>query len=152
MENTIVQFITAFIGSLSFSFVFNQRRSIMLVASMGSICCFGSYLVGTYYYEGELFPCLLASAVAALYAEVLARVMKAPATLFLVPAILPVIPGSKLYYAMSNVVRKDWYQARVYGFSAVESAIAIAIGISLVWACSVMIQNISKNRKNVVEK
>lgn len=146
MGTVILQLITAFIGSLSFCFVFNLRKQLLWIASLGSVLCWGIYLIGTYFYEGELIPCLLASAAAALYAEVLARIKKAPATLFLVTGVLPVIPGSKLYYTMSSVVQKDWPKAKEYGLLTVESAVAIAIGISLVWAFSVMLQNIIKKR------
>lgn len=146
MGTIILQLITAFIGSLSFCFVFNLRKQLLFIASLGSVLCWGIYLIGTNFYEGELIPCLLASASAALYAEVLARIKKAPATLFLVTGVLPVIPGSKLYYTMSSVVQKDWLQAKEYGLSTVESAIAIAVGISLIWAFSVMLQNILKNK------
>lgn len=144
MGTIVLQLTTAFIGSFSFCFVFNLRKQLIFIASLGSVLCWGIYLIGTYFYEGELIPCLLASASAALYAEVLARIKKAPATLFLVTGVLPVIPGSKLYYTMSNVVQKDWYMAKIYGLLTIESAIAIAIGISLVWAFSVMLQNIIK--------
>lgn len=146
METIVLQLITAFIGSASFCLVFNLRKQLIFIASLGSVLCWGVYLLGTYFYEGELLPCLLASAAAALYGEVLARIKKAPATLFLVTAVLPVIPGSKLYYTMSSVVQKDWIMAKEYGLLTVESAVAIAIGISLVWAGSVMLQNLLKNR------
>ena len=151
MKTIVLQLITAFIGSVSFCFVFNLRRKLIPIASLGSILCWSIYLIGTYFYNGALIPCLLASAAAALYAEILARIKKAPATLFLVTGVLPVIPGSKLYYTMSSVVHKDWELAKEYGVLTIESAIAIAIGISLIWAFSVMLQNILKNRKNVVD-
>jgi len=89
---------------------------------------------------------LLRAATAAVYAEILARVKKAPATLFLIIAVLPVIPGSKLYYTMNSVVHKDWSLAKKFGLLTIESAVAIAIGISMIWAGSVMLQNVLKNK------
>lgn len=146
MGTILLQLIMAFIGSVSFCFVFNLRKQLILIASMGSVLCWGIYLLGAQWYNGELIPCMLASAAAALYAEVLARIKKAPATLFLITAVLPVIPGSKLYYTMSSFVHKNWGLAKEYGVRTIESAVAIAVGISLIWAGSVMLQNILKNR------
>ena len=40
----------------------------------------------------------------ALYAEVLAKRLRAPAPLFLIPAFIPSIPGSNLYYTMAAAV------------------------------------------------
>ena len=52
-------------------------------------------------WSGILLPTLTAAAFAALYAELLAWFMGAPATLFLIPALLiPLVPGRPLYYAM----------------------------------------------------
>ena len=128
--------------------MFNLRKRLIPIASLGSVLCWGIYLLGAHYYSGEFVPCFLASAVAALYAEILARIKKAPATLFLITGVLPVIPGSKLYYTMSNVVYKDWLLTKKYGMLTLESAMAIAVGISLIWAFSVMMQNVMRNIRN----
>ncbi len=147
MSTMILQLITAFIGSLGYSLLFRLRRQLLLPASMGGLLCWGMYLIVMHFFDGVFVPCLLASSFAALYAEILARIKKAPATLFLVPAVVPAIPGSTLYYTMSNVVQNDWDIAKKYGYLTIEYALAIACGISLIWAFSVMLQNISKNNK-----
>lgn len=145
MEKIVLQLLMAWVGAVSFCFMFNLRKRLIPIASIGSVLCWGIYLLGAHYYNGEFIPCLLASAVAAFYAEILARIKKAPATLFLITGVLPVIPGSKLYYTMSSVVHKDWQLTKKYGMQTIESAIAIAIGISLIWAFSVMIRNIKND-------
>ena len=146
MSTIVLQLITAFLGSLGFSLLFHLRKQLLLPASIGGLLCWGIYLIGTHYYEGVFVPCLLASASAALYAEILARIKKAPATVFLVPAVVPAIPGSTLYYAMSNAVQGEWDIARSYGYLTIQYALAIAGGISLVWAMSVMLQNVNKQK------
>ena len=146
MSTIVLQLITAFLGSLGFSLLFHLRKQLLLPASIGGLLCWGIYLIGTHYYEGVFVPCLLASASAALYAEILARIKKAPATLFLVPAVVPAIPGRTLYYAMSNAVQGEWDIARSYGYLTIQYALAIAGGISLVWAMSVMLQNVNKQK------
>ena len=49
-----------------------------------------------------------------------------------IPAIIPLVPGGTLYYAMSFAVHGELEQARSYGMRALLSALAIAGGISLV--------------------
>ena len=100
-----------------------------------------------HYDKGIFISCLAGAAVAAFYAEVQARILKAPATLFLVPALIPLIPGSTLYYTMSGVVGRDWEMARDYGSRTLQYALAIAAGISMVWAVTTMIFRIFKKRK-----
>ena len=65
------------------------------------------------------------------YAEMLAHLRKCPATVFVVPAIIPLVPGSFLYYAMSNAVHGELELARQYGHQTLVCALAIAAGISL---------------------
>ena len=79
-------------------------------------------------------PPLLAAAFALSYSEIMAKALKTPATLFVVPAIIPLVPGGSLYYTMSYAVQRDMANARVYGTRTLESALAIAAGISFVLA------------------
>lgn len=134
MEKYIVQLIAALLGSAGFAMLFHVRGKLVLPAGIGGMLCWGTYLLAEHFLGGLLIPSVIGSAFAALYAEFLARKMKAPATLFFVPTVISMIPGSTLYYTMSYAVRKDWDQARVYGGNTLQYALGIAIGICLVWA------------------
>ncbi|MBO5556732.1 MAG: threonine/serine exporter family protein [Oscillospiraceae bacterium] len=134
MRDWIIQLATAFLGSLGFSLVFGVRRRHLFAASLGGLFAWAIYLAVDAWLHSGFLACLLASAFSVLYSELLARLRKTPATLFLVPAIIPLVPGSSLYYAMSCVVRKDFSNAREYGTLTLEYALAIAAGISFVLA------------------
>ncbi len=95
---TGIQLAMAFAGSLGFCMMFRLRAGLLVPASLGGLFCWAIYLTETQYVEGIFLPAFLASAFAATYAEVLARKLKAPATLFLIPAVVPLVPGSGLYY------------------------------------------------------
>lgn len=143
MERAVLQLITAFAGSLGFGMLFHLRRKLLMPAAVGGMLCWGVYLLAIQWLEGILVPSLLASAFAALYAELLARRLRAPATIFLIPTVVPMIPGSTLYYAMSHAVRGEWAEARSFGAQTVQYALGIAIGISLVWALMEMARNLA---------
>lgn len=134
MEKYIVQLIAALLGSAGFAMLFHVRGKLVLPAGIGGMLCWGTYLLAEHFLGGLLIPSVIGSAFAALYAEFLARKMKAPATLFFVPTVISMIPGSTLYYTMSYAVRKDWDQAHTYGSNTLQYALGIAIGICLVWA------------------
>lgn len=152
MGKYIVQLIAALLGSAGFAMLFHVRGKLVLPAGIGGMLCWGTYLLAEHYLGGLLIPSVIGSAFAALYAEFLARKMKAPATLFFVPTVISMIPGSTLYYSMSYAVRKDWEQARIYGSNTLQYALGIAIGICLVWAFLTMKgyieQALQANRKN----
>lgn len=141
MSNILFQLAMAFLGSMGFGILFHVRGRLLVPASLGGLMCMGAYLAATHFL-GECFAaCVIASAIAALYSEILARRLKAPATLFTIPAVVPMIPGSSLYYTMSYAVRADWVQTHSYGMRTVRTALGIAVGISLVWALWVTLHN-----------
>ena len=132
MKTIVIQLLAAFAGSLGFSLLFGMRRRYLLAASLAGALAWGVYLAVDAWLGAPFLSCLLAAAAAALYAELLARALKSPATLFVIPAILPLVPGGSLYYAMSSAVRGDMAAARDYGSQTLEAALAIAAGISFV--------------------
>ena len=138
MEEILIQLATAFLGSFGFSLVFGLRFRWVLHASLGGLCCWGIYLLANSRLHSIFAACLIASAFAALYGEILARLCKAPATVFFVPSVIPLIPGGALYYTMSYAVQGDWAAASHYGSLTMQYALAIAAGISLVWALGSM--------------
>ena len=79
-----------------------------------------------------------ASAAAAAYAEIMARLLKAPVPLYVLPSVISLVPGGSLYYTMSYCMERDWEQFGIYGYRTVQYALAIAAGMSLVWALADM--------------
>lgn len=72
---------------------------------------------------------LFAALVAALYSEVMARILKAPAAIYSTPAIILLVPGGKLYYTMSALMQGDRAEVIAQGGDALKIAFGIAVGI-----------------------
>ena len=143
----VAQLILAFLGSVGFAMRFHLRKTLIVPASIGGVMSWGIYLLcHQVWQQGMFISCLIASLCVAFYAELLARKLKAPASLFLIPGIVPLIPGSNLYYSMSNAVAGQWDVAKDYSIRMIEFALGIAIGISLILAVFVMKENIKKKK------
>ena len=69
------------------------------------------------------------SAFATLYSEILARIKKAPTTVFLIPSVMPMIPGGGLFYTMSAVISNNTVLFEKYFVTTIETALGISIGI-----------------------
>lgn len=134
MKEILYQLLSAFVGSMGFALVFGMRRRYLFAASLGALLGWGVYLLTEHFLSNSFLPPLLAAAFALSYSEIMAKALKTPATLFVVPAIIPLVPGGSLYYTMSYAVHRDMANARVYGTRTLESALAIAAGISFVLA------------------
>lgn len=121
----------AVMACVAFCFILNQRGLLLVVSSLGGgvgwavclLCAFTGSDVIQYF----------AGAVAvALYAEVMARLLKAPATGFLVVGILPFVPGGGIYYTMEYCLSGDTELFLTTGIHTFGVAGAVAVGILLV--------------------
>ena len=75
---------------------------------------------------------LVSTVIIGVLAEVFARCFKAPVISFLVPMLVPLIPGSDLYYTTSFLLRGQSAEFAQRGQSLLWQAGAIAFGIILV--------------------
>ena len=72
-----------------------------------------------------------AAAAIGLLAELGALVLKKPAFLYMVCAILPLVPGSGMYNTMLQSVRGDFAGSLAIGFATLQAAGAIAAGLAV---------------------
>jgi len=143
MQNEILwQLITAPLGALGFAMIFHLRRGLWAYAALGGFLCWGIYLLSGRFIAGIFLPSLLASLFCGLYGEVLARLLKVPATILFIPSMVPLMPGGSLFYAVSAAVSEDWQEALFYGYRTMEYMLAIALGIGLVWAFFFMVRKL----------
>ncbi len=132
--NWWLQLITAFLGSLGFGFVFNARPKNTLIGAFGGLGGWATVLVCVELWGSEILGYFIASALITLAAEILARVLHCPTTLFIVIAILPLVPGKSLYITMQYATEGLWEKFASQGITTLLYAIAISAGIMLMTA------------------
>ena len=111
------------IGSgIGFALWFRVRGHKIAYCALGAFLSWGVYLLVYALYPSVFAATLAGSAMSALFAQVFARIDKAPATIFQTVSAIPLIPGASLYYMM-------------YGFVIRDLDLAIERGLSLLFAC-----------------
>lgn len=125
----VIQLITAFSGSIGFAMLFNIKRNKLFVAGFGGFLAWGVYLFAGIWLNSDPIRFFIASIALTFYAEIFAKIKKAPATIFLVSAAIPLIPGGSLYHTMSYAVAGDWEKFARQGTNTILLAVAIAIGM-----------------------
>lgn len=85
--------------------------------------------------------------VMAALSEVLARVMKMPVTVFIIPAIIPLVPGFGLYNTMLYLVQGKDSMAGQTGAATILEIVAMAIALVITSALSRSIFSIAKALK-----
>lgn len=129
MGYMILQLATAFVGSLGFALLFHVKRERLLLASLGGLLAWGVYLLMGWVTDQDVVRYFVASVVLTVYAETLARLVKCPATLFIVTASIPLIPGGSLYRTMQYFMRNDLAAFSSQALTTVLLAVAIAVGM-----------------------
>lgn len=127
----IIQIISAFVGSIGFAIFFKMKGKQIPFAGLGGAVTWAVYLAVQTQFEGYFVPYLVASIFVALYAEVMARINRAPAWIFITSAAVPLIPGGSLYYTMAGLVNGDQELFMTSGRTALIIALAISLGFVL---------------------
>jgi uncharacterized membrane protein YjjB (DUF3815 family) len=143
--------ISCIIGSGGFSIMFNCHIKKLVIAMANIIVTFVIYLLMEAYLGNMFIDTLVATLFAATAGEIMARVFKAPSTIFMVPAIMAFVPGGSLYYAISNAISGNAAEAAEWGKTACLIFLGIAVGISVITAIFQLINPVSK-RINMLMK
>ena len=129
MPNAIVMLITAALSTLGVSILFYVHPRRLFVATLGGLLTTAAYLVAGHFIDGELLPNLIGALAGAGYSEIMARVTKVPVPIYMVPCVIPLVPGSGLYGTMFSFVTGNYPAAAEAGLRTLQTALGIAGGI-----------------------
>ncbi|WP_346929825.1 threonine/serine exporter family protein [Clostridium sp.] len=141
------QVIYAFIVSLGFGVLFNVRDRNLFFAALGGAVGWFFYSLTLNLSGSNVLAMLIASISISVYAEIFSRVLKNPVTLFLVCSLIPLVPGSGMYYTVFEAVKGNVDKSLNYGIETISLAGVIAVGIILVSTLSRLMQKL-KIRRN----
>ncbi len=131
MEFYMIQTIMGLIGSVGFAILFGVYDRKLIWIALGSAAGWVVYLVCVAHGYGMFVGLFAASFFVAVLSELLARIIKTPVILMLVPMLIPEIPGGDLYYTMQHLVRGEYVQFGNFSNRVMIEAGAIALGIIL---------------------
>lgn len=101
------ELIAAFLGTLGFSLMFKMKSGHLLFVSINGLLVYAIYMIASFFGLTEFVSAFLATLFAALMAELLARALKAPTVIFVTTILVPIVPGSGLYYSMRYLLLQD---------------------------------------------
>ena len=140
----LIQILMGGLGSLGFGVLFHIRRARLAIATLGGLMSWTVFLVLAPLFPSEAVRYFFSAAAVTVYAEIFARVVKTPTTTFLVPSLIPLIPGGSLYYTMNYALNEQWAAFAAKAFYTLELAVALALGIIAVTTLNRMINVIVK--------
>lgn len=129
MSPWMVQVATAALGSLGFAMFFGERMPKLIFSMIGGALTWGVYLFGMEMGALETTAYALGAAAGTLYAEILARCLKTPVTLFAITSVIPMVPGGSLYYTMLGLLQGNRTTFVTKGLYTLSVAGAMALGM-----------------------
>ena len=132
LRQILLHSLGAFGGTLGYAFLLNAPLNTVLPASLTGLLGYVIYevminLMG----QGMIFSYFVATVVIAVICEIAARVMRMPSTIFLLTALVPLVPGYTFYCAMLAIVEHNGAAVASYGLEAVQIVAVIAVGAAV---------------------
>ncbi|MDO5695396.1 MAG: threonine/serine exporter family protein [Eubacteriales bacterium] len=136
-------FLFALVGTIGFAILFEVRRKNIFFCGLSGAVGWVTFMFLTPY-TGLFVSVFLAAAIIVILARLFARILRAPAPIFYIPGIFPIVPGAGIYNTAYAVVMNDFPAARSYGMLTLKTSCAIVLGIALV---SLFPYTFKKNRR-----
>ena len=130
----LIQVVTSFFGTLGFGFLFNIRGKKLLYASVGGMLSWLLFLLLQPLTPNEALRYLIVSICSTTYAEILARLLKTPATTFSIITLIPLVPGGALYQTTTAALDRNVEEFVPKLIYTIELAVALSLGIVIVTA------------------
>lgn len=131
----------AFFGTMGFTILFNCPKNRVLMASLIGSLGWTAYLLTVDMGQSVITGSFVGAVTVGLIGELFANKFRSPATIFIIPGIIPLVPGYGIYYTMISIITKDYSTAAAKGFEAVFVALAIATALIITSTVGRLIRN-----------
>ena len=144
VSQILTPILTGTLGTFAFALVFRMRKRLLLWTVLCGCLTMGLYVLCVQFTDlsfwQNLFPALFATA----FAEVLARLTRAPTTPYIVCSIIPLVPGGALYYTMYHFIHGEMEPFREMLLQTLRVSAGLAVGILCVSAVMQVVLNVKK--------
>ena len=148
MVENIITIIAAAVGTVGFALMLRLRHDRLPVIAVSTALCYSIYLIAIHFNCADFIANFIASLFATYASEFLAKHLKAPVTVFLIPTILPLVPGGSLYYTIEAFFQSEFDRALSYFASTGRTIGAILLGIITINTIMKCIRNYKISKTN----
>lgn len=131
----IIQIIGAFFAVLTLSVLFSIPKRFLVYSGIVGAIGWLIYLICIRIELKETTSMFFATLTVALISHSFARILKAPVTVFLIPGILPMVPGVGMYRIVYYMITENSEMAAYYFNHTLQIAGMIAIAVFIMDTC-----------------
>ena len=131
-DNYILILAGSLVATFGFAIILNNKYKHLPIVAIGGLLSTGIYLLAGYLSGNDPFiSVMIGSMFSTVMAEILARTLKSPTTVFLIPTIIPFVPGAKLFFMMYSLINGDMDKFASNFSELGLASLGIAVGIIL---------------------
>lgn len=143
-----IHFIAAFIAVVSFSINLEIPKKYLIIVGVVGALGWITYMVCDYFNLTNILSYFISALVVAILSLILSKLLKVISTIFLIPGILPIVPGiamyKMIYFLINNNLKESAHQ--------LLQAVLITGGIALAIFITESIKRIKIVRKEQINE
>lgn len=126
-----IELVWAFFATFFFCIIFNLKGIKLIYGGIAGILGWYIYM---YFSQNHsvVYAFFMSSVGITIYAEIVSKKLKTASTVLLIPALIPLVPGSGIFFTMSNLVQQNYTEAFKIGMQTLFITVAITLGIVVV--------------------
>ncbi len=152
ISNIILFPILVFFVAAGFCFLFHSPKKAIipscLVCSISYLC----YMLADNVVESSIIASFVGALVLGFTCDISARIFKEAAIVFIAPAMIPFVPGTKLYSTVVALLDQNYIEAASLGSETIFIAGALALGLVVSGSISNIIILIYRSIKKPTRK
>lgn len=129
----LLNLLFSFAATVGFCIIFNIPKKHMIFTGLLGVISWAAYIL----FDkplGSVISTFIAACLLVLLSRIFAVIRKCPVTVLLIPGMIPLSPGSAMYYTAYYFVTNDMTKAGEYAFLTLKLAFAIVLAIIVVIA------------------
>ncbi|STO30904.1 Uncharacterized conserved protein [Fusobacterium necrogenes] len=132
MKQVLIEITSAAGSTLAFGIIFNLKGKKLIFASIGGALGWTIYILFKSSNHSTAFSFFCSAIGITIYSEIIARLLKTPVTSTLIASLIPLVPGSGIYFTMSYFIEGKNSEALQSGINTFMLTFAITSGIVVV--------------------
>ena len=152
IHHLLIQFVLALFATGGFCVIFRVPvRHIPVCVVIGALgWCAEEVSMNTY--ASPILGCFLGACVVGFLSQIAARLRKDTATIFIIPGILCLVPGSHIFRTMAALLQDDVQVAAQIGTETLLMAGSIAVGLLTIGAILRVIRSLIRKTVTLRDK
>lgn len=151
----ISQALYSLISTFGFAILFNGPKNCLIKASVCGMMGWIVNVLSENLLGSPTLSTFLGAITVGVMGEIFAKLFKKPATMFIIPGVIPLVPGAGMYYTMLSLITGEFNETARLGSETVFTAFLIAIAIIISSSLSkgiLRVWELNSDRKEIIKK